>query len=149
VGRKQGAVKEAGAILYHASALALTVKELAAKNGSRTFIQRGTMDAKTLFDEKLPNALTQSPDKAKALNAVYQFNVTGDGQWTVDLKSATPSVTPGQVANADCTIEISSEDFQSLLGNPGLGIQLYFQGKLKVTGDPMLATKLQTLFSLV
>ena len=35
-----------------------------------------------------------------------------------------------------------------LLANPNAGMQLYFQGKLKVTGDPMLATKLQKLFSL-
>ena len=28
------------------------------------------------------------------------------------------------------------------------GMQLYFQGKLRVTGDPMLAMKLQQLFEL-
>ena len=32
-----------------------------------------------------------------------------------------------------------------MLTNPALGMQLYFQGKLRVTGDPMLATKLQKL----
>jgi hypothetical protein len=35
-----------------------------------------------------------------------------------------------------------------MLTNPAMGMQLYFQGKLKVTGDPMLATKLQKLFQL-
>jgi hypothetical protein len=31
-----------------------------------------------------------------------------------------------------------------MLSDPQAGMQLYFQGKLKVTGDPMLATKLQS-----
>ena len=36
----------------------------------------------------------------------------------------------------------------SMLGNPALGMQLYFGGKLKVVGDPMLATKLQKLIAI-
>ena len=35
-----------------------------------------------------------------------------------------------------------------MLSDPQAGMQLYFQGKLKVTGDPMLATKLQQFFAL-
>ena len=36
----------------------------------------------------------------------------------------------------------------AMVQNPIIGMGLYFQGKLKVTGDPMLATKLQKLFAL-
>ncbi len=35
-----------------------------------------------------------------------------------------------------------------MLSDPQAGMQLYFQGKLKVSGDPMLATKLQQFFDL-
>ena len=43
---------------------------------------------------------------------------------------------------------ISDEDFQKLVENPQAnGMQLFFSGKLKVTGNPMLAMKLQKLFS--
>ncbi len=107
-------------------------------------------DAKELFDELVPKALSEHPDKAKAVNAVYCFKIAGEGggEWTVDLASDPPSVQKGDSGKAQCTIEVAHEDFQAMLGNPQVGMQLYFQGKLKVTGDPMLATKLQQFFAL-
>ena len=106
--------------------------------------------AQQLFNEQVPQSLAKHPDKAKEINAVYLFKIAGDGggEWTVDLASATPSCQPGVHGTAQCTIEVAHEDFKAMLGNPQLGMQLYFQGKLRVTGDPMLATKLQKLFSL-
>lgn len=105
-------------------------------------------DAKQLFDEMVPARLKEYPDKAREVNAIYGFNITGDGggQWTVDLVSNPPTCTPGDTGKAQCTIEVAAEDFKAMLGNPQLGMQLYFQGKLRVTGDPMLATKLQQFF---
>ncbi len=106
--------------------------------------------AQELFNTQVPEALKAHPDKAKEIGAVYLFKITGDdgGTWTVDLASATPSCTPGDKGNAQCTIEVAHADFKQMLANPAMGMQLYFQGKLKVTGDPMLATKLQKLFSM-
>jgi len=108
------------------------------------------MDAKTLFGEMIPKMLETSPDKAKELDAIYLFTVTGDsgGTWTVDLKADPPSCNEGDGGNSECAIEVTDEDFNAMLKDPQLGMQLYFQGKLKVTGNPMLATKLQELFSL-
>ena len=108
------------------------------------------MDAQELFSQRIPAALEKNPDKAKEIGAIYQFNIEGDGggKWTVDLTSTGPSVKPGEASNAMCTITIQHEDFKTLLGNPNAGMQLYFQGKLKIAGDPMLATKLQKLFAL-
>jgi len=108
------------------------------------------MDAKTLFDEKLPAILTKAPDKAREIDAIYVFNITGDngGMWTVDLKSDPPFVKQGDEGTSECTIEVSDEDFSSILKDPQQGMQLFFQGKLKVTGNPMLATKIQEVFKL-
>lgn len=107
-------------------------------------------NAAELFNTQVPAALAAHPDKAKEIGAVYLFKVTGEGggTWTVDLASATPSCVEGEKGGAQCTIEIAHSDFMQMLGNSALGMQLYFQGKLKVTGDPMLATKLQKLFQL-
>ena len=107
-------------------------------------------DAQELFNQQVPAALAAHPDKAKEIGAVYAFKINGDGggEWTVDLKSDAPTCQPGLQGAAQCTIEVAHEDFKQMLGNPALGMQLYFQGKLKVTGDPMLATKLQKLFSM-
>jgi putative sterol carrier protein len=107
-------------------------------------------DAKHLFDELVPAALKQFPERAKEVNAIYGFNITGDGggQWTVDLMSDPPTVAKGDTGKAQCTIEVAHDDFKQMLGNPQVGMQLYFQGKLRVTGDPMLATKLQQFFQM-
>jgi hypothetical protein len=106
--------------------------------------------AAELFDEQLPAALNKHPDKAKAVNAVYCFKISGEGggDWTVDLASDPPTCTRGDSGKAQCTIEVEHDDFKAMLGNPQVGMQLYFQGKLKVSGDPMLATKLQQFLTL-
>lgn len=107
-------------------------------------------DATELFDVQVPEGLRKFPDKAKEVNAIYCFKITGEGggDWTVDLTSDSPSCVRGDSGNAQCTIEVAHEDFQSMLADPQAGMQLYFQGKLRVTGDPMLATKLQQFFAL-
>jgi putative sterol carrier protein len=56
-------------------------------------------------------------------------------------------VKPGS-GPADCTITISGEDFQQLIENPTANaMPLFFAGKLKVTGNQMLAMKLNKLFA--
>ena len=107
-------------------------------------------DAQELFDEMVPKALSEHPDKAKEVNAIYCFKIIGDGggEWTADLTADPPTCVKGDSGTAQCTVELSHEDFKTMLGDPQAGMQLYFQGKLKVTGDPMLATKLQQFFDL-
>src|SRR5688500_8770291 len=107
-------------------------------------------DAKQLFDELVPQALAKHPDKAREVNAIYGFKSTGDGggEWTVDLVSSLTTCTRGDTGKVRCVIEVGHEAFKSMLGNPQVGMQLYFQGKLRVTGDPMLATKLQQFFAI-
>jgi putative sterol carrier protein len=107
-------------------------------------------DAQELFNDQIPAALTKHPDKAKEVNAIYCFKITGDGggTWTVDLTADPPTCAADDSGNAQCTIEVEHDDFKTMLSDPQAGMQLYFQGKLKVTGDPMLATKLQQFFDL-
>jgi len=106
--------------------------------------------ASDLFDNILPASIAKNPTAAQAVGAVYVFKITGDGggEWTVDLKSAAPSVAKGVGAGAECTIEVTNADFVSMLANPNLGMALFMQGKLRVSGNPMLAMKLQNLFKL-
>ncbi len=108
------------------------------------------MDAKSLFNEKLPKSLEKNPDRAKELDAVYLFKVSGDdgGTWTLDCKADPPTCTEGESTEPECTIEVTGEDFTEMMKDPALAMQLFFQGKIKIGGDPMLATKLQTIFGL-
>lgn len=109
------------------------------------------VDIQKLFNEELPAGLAKHPDEAKQIGAKYQINITGDGggEWYVDVSDSGPKAEKGNPGTADCTITISSEDFQKLVENPQAnGMQLFFAGKLKVTGNQMLAMKLQKLFAL-
>ena len=109
------------------------------------------VDIQQLFNETLPKGIAAHPDKAKEIGAKFQMNVTGDGggEWFIDLTASGPSATAGNPGGADCTITIAAEDFQKLVENPQAnGMQLFFGGKLKVSGNQMLAMKLSKLFEL-
>lgn len=103
------------------------------------------------FDKRVPEVLGQHPDKAKDVAAVYLFRIGGPdgGTWTADLKSSPPSCVPGAVGTPECTIEASDDDFRAMIdGGMAAAMQLFFSGKLKITGDPNLATKLSTLLKM-
>jgi putative sterol carrier protein len=106
--------------------------------------------AQDLFDNLVPQGLKQFPDKARELNAIYCFKITGGegGEWTVDTIANPPTCTKGDSGKAQCKVEIGDSDFKTMLADPNAGMQLYFQGKLRVSGDPMLAMKLQQLFEI-
>jgi putative sterol carrier protein len=104
------------------------------------------VDIKKLFNEELPAALAKNADDAKTIGAKYQMNITGEGEWAIDVSATGPACVPGS-GPADCTITIAAEDFQKLIENPQAnGMQLFFAGKLKVAGNQVLAMKLQKLF---
>jgi putative sterol carrier protein len=105
-----------------------------------------SVDVKKLFNEELPAALTKNATDAREIGAKYQMNITGEGEWSIDVSDSGPSVKPG-TGPADCTITITGEDFQQLLENPTANaMPLFFAGKLKVEGNPALGMKLQKLF---
>ena len=80
--------------------------------------------------------------------ALHKITGDGGGEWTVDCTSDPPACTRGDTGKAQCTVEVASDDFKTMLSDPNAGMQLYFQGKLRVSGDPMLAMKLQQLFEI-
>lgn len=109
------------------------------------------VDIQNLFNNELPAALAKNEAAAKEIGAKYQLNITGEGggEWFIDASASGPKSEAGNPGGADCTITISSEDFQKLHENPQAnGMQLFFAGKLKVAGNQMLAMKLQKLFAL-
>jgi putative sterol carrier protein len=103
-------------------------------------------DAKTSFTENIPKSIAKDIEKARAVDAVFLFRVTGDegGTWTVNMKDK-PGVTEGDAGNAECTIELSNEDWRAMTEKPGAAMQFFMQGKIKVRGNALLATKLQAV----
>jgi putative sterol carrier protein len=106
---------------------------------------------KAFFDEKVPAVLATNPEKGQDVAAVYLFKISGSdgGTWTVDLASSPPSCKPGEHGAPQCTVEASDADFRSMLdGGMQAAMSLFFSGKLKVGGDPTLATKLGKLLQM-
>ena len=109
------------------------------------------VDIQKLFNEDLPAQIAKFPDAAKQIGATFQMNITGEGggEWFINLSDSGPSASASNPGNADCTMTMTTEDFQKLHENPQAnGMQLFFSGKLKVSGNQMLAMKLSKLFTL-
>jgi putative sterol carrier protein len=103
-------------------------------------------DAHTSFTQDIPRSIESDLDKAKAVNAIFLFKVNGEGGgvWTVNMKDA-PGVTEGDEGSAECTIELSTDDWKAMTQKPGSAMQFFMQGKIKVRGNALLATKLQSV----
>ena len=107
-------------------------------------------DATELFDKMLPASLARHPDAAREVNVIYTFKISGEGggDWTCDLTADPPTCLRGDTGKAQCTLAIDHDDFKTMLGDPNAGMQLYFQGKFRLSGDPDLAMKMQDVFRL-
>ena len=106
---------------------------------------------KAFFDQKVPAALATNPEKAKDVAAIYLFKVSGPdgGTWTVDLVSTPPTCAGRRRGHAQCTVEATDDDFRTMIdGGMQAAMTLFFSGKLKVSGDPTLATKLSKLLAM-
>jgi len=88
-------------------------------------------------------------DKAAGMNAVYQFDISGDdgGQWAVTIADGDAKVAEGTAENPSITISMTDENFVDLVTGKLNGQTAFLTGKLKIQGDMTLAMKLQTVFN--
>ena len=107
-------------------------------------------DAPTSCKEVFDNMASRlNKDAAKGLNAVYQFDLSGDGggKWAVLINDEQCQVQSGAHASPNITISMAANDYLDLV-NGKLNDQMAFMtGKLKVAGDMGLALKLRSLFA--
>jgi putative sterol carrier protein len=97
------------------------------------------------FNEYLPNKLKKNPDLASSIKANFFFDITGAGQWTLDLKG-TGGVSEGKGAEVDCTITAAQADWEAILDAPAKAVTMVMMGKLKVS-NLGLATQLQKILA--
>jgi hypothetical protein len=106
---------------------------------------------KDFFERRVPDALSRHPEKAKEVAATFLFTITGSdgGTWTADLIRSPPLCQPGCVGQPQCTIEITDEDFRSMIdGGTQAAMQIFLGGRLKIGGDSMLISRLLRLLQL-
>lgn len=96
--------------------------------------------------EQMPSVY--NPAAAAGMNKTFQWNITGDeaGVWAFKITNGQGEVIPGGVEKPDVTFTISDKDWLAITEGKLDGMNAFMTGKLKVSGDMMLAMKLQSLF---
>jgi 3-hydroxyacyl-CoA dehydrogenase/3a,7a,12a-trihydroxy-5b-cholest-24-enoyl-CoA hydratase len=87
--------------------------------------------------------LNQNPSVTEKVGVVYGWKV-GNKSYLLDLKSVPGKVTQGEGA-AECTLELSEEDFLSMTQGKADPMKLFTSGKLKISGNIMASQKLNFL----
>lgn len=101
---------------------------------------------KEVFNQ-MPSRL--SKDAAKGLNAIYQFDLSGDdgGKWAVLINNDQCHVEEGTNPAPNVTISMAAKDYLDMVAGKLNGQMAFMTGKLRIAGDMGLALKLQSLFS--
>ena len=87
------------------------------------------------------------PAKMKGVNAVYQFDLSGDngGIFHVTVADGNATLEEATHDNPNITITMTADDFANMLDGKLNATSAFMAGKLKVKGDMSLAMKLQGL----
>lgn len=88
------------------------------------------------------------PAKAEGVNAVIQFNLSGDNGGLYWLKVTDGACTSGsgQAENPKMTLKAAADDWHAVSTGKMNAMQAFMSGKLKIEGDMGIAMKLQTMF---
>ncbi|MBN2693224.1 SCP2 sterol-binding domain-containing protein [bacterium] len=102
-------------------------------------------DVKIFFEEKMMSHLKENQELVEDINATYQFNIEGAGNWFVDLTTFPPVIEAKIAEEADCTIGIKADDLMAIAKKELNGQMAFMTGKLAIDGNFGLALKLESL----
>ena len=85
---------------------------------------------------------------AKGVNATFQFELAGDGGGTyhVVVSEGSMTVNEGPSPSPSATLKMSADNYVKMANGELNGAMAYMKGQLKVTGNVLLAQKMQTIF---
>jgi 3-hydroxyacyl-CoA dehydrogenase/3a,7a,12a-trihydroxy-5b-cholest-24-enoyl-CoA hydratase len=106
----------------------------------------GPMRATEAIFAAIHEYLGENPELAKKVGKVFQCKLSGpDSVWTLDLKSGAGSAVAGAKGAADCTLELTDDDWIAMASGKADPMQLYTTQRLKISGDLMASQKLNFL----
>jgi len=87
-----------------------------------------------------------TPKVVKKVNAVFVFNVEGEGKWHVDLKTEEGSVGEGEPpSKADVTVHLSKDTFLQIFNRELKPATAFMSGQVKFSGDMSKAMALESV----
>jgi putative sterol carrier protein len=89
------------------------------------------------------------PAKADGVNAIIQFDLSGDngGLYWLRVADGKCEAGEGQADNPKMTLKASADDWFAVVTGATNAMQAFMSGKIKIQGDMGLAMKLQTMFA--
>lgn len=104
-------------------------------------------DESTLYQEMLSRF---KPEKAQGVDALIQFDLTGEGasQFWVKVSNGTVTAGEGLAENPKITIRSSMDTWKDVAAGKTNVVNAFMMGKLKVQGDMGLGIKMQSMFGL-
>src|SRR5690625_7691101 len=95
----------------------------------------------------IDKALKEDPSYGEDVNATYQFDIKDEepGLYQLVLKDDASYTAEGETEEADCTLELDSDDFVEIANGNLNGKQVFISGKLKIKGKKGLTLKIQKM----
>lgn len=89
-----------------------------------------------------------NPNAAAGLNKTFQWNVSGDeaGVYALKVENGTVELVKGGVEKPDVTFNVSDKDWLAIAEGKLDPMNAFMSGRVKLTGDMMLAMRVQNLF---
>jgi len=113
---------------------------------SRSFSESSSpnyTDVKPVFD-RIKTVTT--PSIVKKINAVFVFDITGEGKWFVDLKSGKGDVGVGEPnSKADVTVTLNKDIFLKIFNREVKPATAFMNGQMKLSGDLSKAMALESM----
>ena len=104
------------------------------------------------FFDKLSKVAESDPEAATASDAIFQFDLAGEGggTWVLNLKKGTTSDFVSTEANPDAgaTIHVDAADWVAMVNGELDPMQAFMGGKIRIDGDMSLAMNLQSVMQL-
>ncbi|WP_043526141.1 SCP2 sterol-binding domain-containing protein [Litchfieldella xinjiangensis] len=87
-----------------------------------------------------------SPEAARGMDEVFQFSFSDTEDYYLVVKDGSLDVQQGVHDDPSVTLSMSTDTLKGIMNDEINGMTAFMTGKLKATGNVMLATKLTSLF---
>lgn len=103
-------------------------------------------EIKSIFPEMVERLI---PEKADGINAVIQFDLSGDngGLYWVKVADGKAETGEGSADNPTMTLKAAADDWLAVSTGQMNAMQAFMSGKIKIQGDMSIAMKMQTMFA--